>query len=200
MGQTGDQLRQELDQTREDASQKIDEIQDRVEDATQKVKDTFDVRAQIAERPLVAAGVAVAGGFLLGSLMSGDQQQHQEDRYQTSERQQLYPGRQSHESQSQGGGVMGAVHSAAKSTGLDDTLNAMAASVVGALTDQLKNMTSEAIPSFSQKFQQAQQTPGGFSQKTHAVEESGTRFSSSRSGYANDMPSTTGATQPTING
>jgi hypothetical protein len=199
MGKTGDQLRQELDQTREDASQKIDEIQDRVEDATQKVKDTFDVKAQIAERPLVAAGVAVAGGFLLGSVMGGDHQnQHGEKSHQTSQNQQLYPSRQSQESQ--GGGVMGAVHNAAKSAGLDDTLNAMAASVVGALTDQLKNMASEAIPGFSEKFQQAQQTPGGFSQKTHAVEESDSRYPSSRSGYASDITSTGTATQSTFSG
>jgi hypothetical protein len=198
MGQTGDQLRQELDQTREDASEKIDQIQERVEDATQKVKDTFDVRMQIEERPLVAAGVAIAGGFLLGSLMGGDnQRQRRENASQTPESQRIYAGRQSHDAQ---GGVMGAIHNAAKSTGLDDTLNAMAASVVGALTDQLKSMASDAIPGFSQKFQHAQQTPGGFSEKTHAVEESGSRYASSRSGYAGDMPSTTQTTPSTING
>ncbi|HET8523548.1 MAG TPA: hypothetical protein VFL82_09950 [Thermomicrobiales bacterium] len=197
MGQTGDQLRQELDQTRENASQKIDEIQDRVEDATQKVKDTFDVRMQIEERPLIAAGVAVAGGFLLGSLMGGGDKQHHENAYQTPESRRMYAGAQSHESH---GGMMGAIHNAAKSTGLDDTLNAMAASVVGALTDQLKNMASEAIPGFSQKFEQAQQTPGGFSQKTHAVEESGARYPSSQAGYADDITSATRTTQPSFNG
>jgi hypothetical protein len=196
MGETGDQIRQELDQTRENASQKIDQIETRVEDATQKVKDTFDIRLQIEERPLIAAGVAIAGGFLIGSMIGGDNGDHRQS-YQSDESRRTYSGGQSSKSQ---GGMMGAIHNAAKSAGLDDTLNAMAASAVGALTDQVKNFASDAMPGFAQKFDQAKQTPGGFSQKTHAVEESATRSASSRSGYAGDVSSTTGASHAAVNG
>jgi predicted lipid-binding transport protein (Tim44 family) len=41
---------------------------DRIE---HKVKSTFDIGQQVEQNPLLAAGLAVAGGFLLGSLTGG---------------------------------------------------------------------------------------------------------------------------------
>jgi hypothetical protein len=119
MGETADQLRQEVDRKREDAGQKIDAIEQRVSDTaarvqegvaqtteqvkatvqqsvegamsavgdttqqvaeqvkqttqqvTEQVKANFDWQKQIEERPLVMLGAAMLGGFVLGSLTGG---------------------------------------------------------------------------------------------------------------------------------
>src|SRR3712207_3387874 len=64
MGQTADQLRQELDRKRHDLTRDVDRIEE-------KVKSTFDLNSQVQQNPLLAAGLAVAGGFLLGNLVGG---------------------------------------------------------------------------------------------------------------------------------
>ncbi|MDP9363699.1 MAG: hypothetical protein M3Q10_05645, partial [Chloroflexota bacterium] len=96
MGQTADQLRQEIEQKRGDAASKIDQIESRVQDtvgtvqelpqmAKETVSDTvdqvktsvqnsvqnIDLSGQIQQRPLAALGAALAGGFLLGGVMGG---------------------------------------------------------------------------------------------------------------------------------
>ena len=100
MGQTADQLRQEIEHKREDAAAKIDRIEAKVQDLPNLAKDTVmstvdqslnqarttveekvgqmkeqaDVRGQIDQRPLAALGVAFAGGYLLGKIFGGDKQ------------------------------------------------------------------------------------------------------------------------------
>src|SRR3712207_382968 len=68
MGQTASQLRQELDQKRDELSRDVDMIQE-------KVKSTFDVKAQVEQNPLASVGIALAGGFLLGMMTGGGKKQ-----------------------------------------------------------------------------------------------------------------------------
>jgi len=151
MGQTADQLRQEVDQKREDAADKIDQLQakvegaaqqaeETVEDAKQQVKDAFDLRKQIEEKPLLALGAALAGGFVLGGILGGDE--HDDRRYPRYDQQH---GGQSYQQQSSPG-IMDNVRKAAKSTGLEDTLNTMVASFMGSIGERVRAIGEESFP------------------------------------------------------
>jgi hypothetical protein len=152
MGQTADQLRQEVDQKRDDAAQKIDQIQAKVDgatqqvkatvdDAKQQVKDTFDLRKQIEEKPLLALGAALAGGFVLGGITGDDDRD--EPRYPRYDE---GPRTMPYRPQSSSSGIMDNVRKAAKSTGLEDTLNTMVASFLGNLGERVKAISEEAFP------------------------------------------------------
>lgn len=109
MGQTADQLRQEIANKRDDAAAKIDRIEAKVQDlpnvAKDTVKETVDqslnqarasveekvgqvkqqvnVQGQIEERPLAVLGAAFAGGFLLAKMFGGAKSDQREFTYQT---------------------------------------------------------------------------------------------------------------------
>jgi ElaB/YqjD/DUF883 family membrane-anchored ribosome-binding protein len=152
MGATTDQLRQEVDQKREDAAQKIDQIQakvegatqqvkETVEDAKQQVKDTFDLRKQIEEKPLLALGAALAGGFILGGVLGdGGRDDRHYPRYDEGPRSMPYRPPQ------QSSGIMDGMRKAAKSTGLEDSLNTMVSSFIGQLGERVKAIGEEAFP------------------------------------------------------
>lgn len=143
MGTTADQLREEIDQKRDDASRKIDEIEARIEgtaenvrdevrqtaqDVTDQVKETLDLKSQIEERPLIAIGVGVAAGFLLGG-MGGSQDRGASRGHGSS----IYSG------------AMGMVRDSAKETGLSDTLAAAASALMGVATTQAKGIAGDRV-------------------------------------------------------
>ena len=143
MGTTADQLRQEIDQKRDDASRKINEIESRLEsttenvrdevrqtaqDVTDQVKETLDVKSQIQERPLVAIGVGLVGGFLLGG-MGGDGGGRSFGRHGSSMQ----------------AGIMKSVRDTAQETGLNDTLAAAASALMGTATAQAKTMAGDRM-------------------------------------------------------
>jgi hypothetical protein len=100
MGQTADELRQEIDGKRQDATDKIeqleqkvtgaadqvmqtkDQVKDQVMQTKEQVVDTvtqakeqvmqFDWRKQVDEKPLVALGAAFIGGIVVGGMFGGD--------------------------------------------------------------------------------------------------------------------------------
>ena len=162
MGETADQLRQEVDQKREDAAQKIDQIQakvegatqqvkDTVDDAKQQVKDTFDLRKQIEEKPLLALGAALAGGFILGGVLGGDgDDRRRYARYDEGPRTMPYRPPAS-------SGIMDNVRKAAKSTGLEETLNTMVSSFMGSLGERVKAIGEETFPGLMSQQQRGNQ-------------------------------------------
>ena len=161
MGQTADQLRQEIDAKREGAGQKIGAIEAKVEGTVQHVKDTVDdtvesakgtvdetvqkmkesvdLVKQIEDRPLVALGVALAGGYLLGKL-SGDDDGDQR------------PNGQSGGARPSGnaGGIRGAVND----SGLEDTLSTAIGAVMGMLTERVRSVVDETFPDLAEKITQ----------------------------------------------
>ena len=192
MGQTADQLRQEIEQKREDAASKIDQIESRVTDTTQMVRDTVqdlpqmaketvsgtveqvkqnvqnvDLRQQIQERPLVALGAALAGGFLLGGIMGGGEggQQHRGGQYA---------------GMSQGGTASG-LRGAVKSSGLDETINGLAGAVMGMLTERVRSTVEQNFPQIAERMPQPQSSGSSGSSQSMAG-------SPSRSGPAAAYP------------
>ena len=152
MGETTDQLRQQVDQKREDASQKIDQIEQqitskaqdletKVQDTAQQVKAQMDWRHQVEERPLIAVGAALVGGILLGGIM-GKGNGHQASQ-------------QSGVPASPGGGVTDTVRKAARESGLDDAVENFANAAFGMLGERMREMTDRSFPGMLDKVQSA---------------------------------------------
>ena len=171
MGQSADQLRQEIEQKREDAATKIDAIEARVQDTvqgardtvqgtvqqardtvvdtveqtTQKVKESFDVRRQVEERPLLALGAALVGGFVLGGILGGDDDDR---RHHGGASPDLPRG-------SQQGGVRAGIRTAARESGLEDTINNLASAFMGTMTERLRSVASDNFPALADKLRSA---------------------------------------------
>ena len=201
MGESTDQIRQEIDHSRQSAADKIDQLQGQVQgaadglrtnvqetteglvtgvqdaagqvreqvsgvvdDTIQAVKQNVDVKHMIEERPLLALGAALVGGFVLGGLTSGgDDGQHQ---YQGT-------GTSTHASGGSGSQLGSSLRAAIQKTGIEDTISSAAAAFVGNLGDQLKETLDRNMPGFADKMQSAQQTPGSFADKAREAQAPG---------------------------
>lgn len=183
MGQSSDQIRQEIDQKRTDAATKIDTLKDQVqgnadqmrgqvedtvdqvregvqgtvEDTIETVKQNIDLKKQMEERPLVALGTALLGGFVLGGLMGSG------------------GGQQSQSGGASSGGASSGVRNAVKQSGLEDTISNAAAALMGNVTEQVKQTLDSNFPGFADKMSSAQQQPGTLSEKTRVVQSDASR-------------------------
>jgi len=153
MGQSADQLREEINAKREEASVKIEQIEEKVGAATQQVKDKFDWRRQVDDNPLFALGAATFAGMILGGLVSGgddDRQSHRDtpnyERYGTSP----YPQYRSY-NQGNGGGIGASLRSAAKSSGLEETISSMGGTLMATLADRVREVADQSIPGLKEK-------------------------------------------------
>jgi hypothetical protein len=72
MDQTASELRRELDRKRHELTHDVDRIEE-------KVKSSFDLNRRIDENPLLAVGLSVVGGFLLGNIVGGGKKRHPSD-------------------------------------------------------------------------------------------------------------------------
>jgi len=68
MDQGSDHIRQGIESTRASLDEKLDTLET-------KARETFDLKHQVAERPWMALGAAVAAGFVLGSLGGDSEEQ-----------------------------------------------------------------------------------------------------------------------------
>ncbi len=185
MGQSSDQIRQEIDRDRADAGERIDHLQEQlqgqadhmqhqaqdtaehvrgqaqgfVDDAVASVQN-FDYHRQIQERPLVSLGAALLGGFVLGGMMGGG-----------GGGQQQSSGGSSQSSQPQGGGMSSQLRSAAQKSGLEDTISNASAALMGSVTEQLKGTINSNFPGFSEKLDTAQSQRGSFTEKSRATQQ-----------------------------
>lgn len=201
MGQTADELRQEVDSKRDDASQKIEQLEqmvtgaadqvktqvsDAVDQAKAQVKQTFDWRHQVEEKPLVALGAAFIGGVVLGGVLGGDDGHQEQRQYGAG-----YYGAQSGDPNAtrfqyqyqppayagQSAGVMGALRGAAKKAGLDQTIANMSDNLFSTISERIKQVADDAFPGMGAKMSNAM--PGGGSQQSGSFATSGMGSSSS---------------------
>ena len=184
MGQSSDQIRQEIDQKRTDAADKIDQLQNQVQgttgqvrdqvqesveqvvdqvkgtvdDTVQQVKQSVDFHKQVEERPLVMLGAAVLGGFLLGGMMGGGEKGgHQSQQ-------------SSHGSSSSSSHTPGTLRTAVQKSGLEETISNAGAALLGSVTDQLKSTLDRNFPGFAGKMETVQSKPGSFAEKAHEAQ------------------------------
>lgn len=185
MGQSSDQLRQEIEQHREDAAQKIDQLQSQVqgttedlrhqaedtvdqvreqvmgtvEDTVQSVKESVNIQEQIEQRPLVALGAALVGGFVLGGMLGGG-----------GGKQRRSPSDYAGGTSSQGGGMSDTVRDAFKRSGLEETLSNAAAAMMGSATEQVKHTLDRNLPGFSEKMEAAKHQEGSVMDKARQTQ------------------------------
>jgi hypothetical protein len=191
MGKSSDQLRQEIDQQRDDAGAKIDHLQQQVQgqiedtrdqvvgtaeqvrdvamalvtdtvDSVKATVDSFDLERQVQERPLVSAGMALIGGFVLGAMMGGDDQH----RHQSGS----YSGASSSGSGHDVSGFVSGIRSAAQKSGLEETVSNAAAALMGSITEQFKQSLDRSFPGFSGKLDTAQHKQGSLTDKARATQ------------------------------
>jgi len=67
MDQRSDNIRQDIESTRAALDEKLDSLEI-------KARQTFDLKHQVAERPWMMLGAAVAAGYVLGSMGGNDQE------------------------------------------------------------------------------------------------------------------------------
>jgi len=149
MGQTADQLRDQVDQTRDDASQKIEQIEHQMSQTAEKVKEQLDWRHQVDERPLMAVGAAMIGGMILGGLVGGHDGHAHENHYQ------YQPGSAArNDYRFEGGtprGVSGAIRNAAKASGFDETVQHVATAALSTFADRLRDAAEHNLPGLADK-------------------------------------------------
>ena len=187
MGQSSDEIREEINQHRNDAASKIDQLQSQVQgttddlrhqaedavdqvreqvkgtvdDTIETVKDNINIEEQIQERPLVALGAALIGGFVVGGMLGGGDKQ--QSHYSSGE-----GASHSYQSSGSGGGLGHTVRQAMKSSGLEETFSNAAAAMMGSVTEQVKQTIDKNVPGFSQKMETAKNTPGSVRDKAQA--------------------------------
>jgi len=75
VGESPDQLREEIAQKREDAARKLGALEAELEAKIEQVETAYDPRRRIAARPWLSVGAALLAGFALGWLTAGDRLQ-----------------------------------------------------------------------------------------------------------------------------
>jgi hypothetical protein len=135
----------------------------------------FDLRGQITQRPLLAVGVGLVGGMLVGGRTGGKQskgdqpskgdrsrgsRRHGPGDYARKDRPPFLEGSAQAYRSSQGmsGGLQGGLASAAKKSGLDETLSRAATSLMGALNERTRSTLSQQLPGFEERLRQRQAT------------------------------------------
>jgi ElaB/YqjD/DUF883 family membrane-anchored ribosome-binding protein len=148
MGETTDQLREQVDQKRSDASDKISKIEeqvtntaqqmtDKATEAVDQVKSKMDWRQQVEERPLVMVGAAFVGGMLLGGVTGGG-------------------GKSSSGSTStgsSGGGIGGTVRNAMHDSGLEQDIQQYTKQAFSVLADRVRTIAGDTFPGMMDKMQ-----------------------------------------------
>jgi len=204
MGQTTDELKANVDSSREAASQKIEAIQEqvmetvqqaeqRVTDTAQMVKDKLDWRTQVEQRPLMAVGAALIGGILLGNMTGKDGGGSQ---YSSSDLKGMSSSSMNGGNRS---GLSNSIRNAARDSGLDDTIQSLANGVFTMLGDRVKGVTEQYAPGLSEKMGSGSSSGSrSTSQSSTTSGTSGNQGRESSSGSSGDMGS--GWTMPTSTG
>jgi ElaB/YqjD/DUF883 family membrane-anchored ribosome-binding protein len=187
MGQSSDELRQEIDQRRHDAEQKINDLQGQlqgtaddlkaqaqgtvtevreqvqgtVEDTIETVKENLNFEQFVQERPLVSLGAALIGGFVLGGLLNDSGGGRSSSSYDSGSSTSYSGGSSS--------GLGHSLRNALKSSGLEDTVNSAAAAMMGSMTEQIKQTMDRNMPGFADRMNTAQQTDGSMTDKSRQV-------------------------------
>jgi len=180
MGQTADQIKQEIDQQRDMLGSNLQQLET-------KVKETVDWRTQFEQRPMAGIGLAFGAGFLLSVLMpSGDgNKSSSSSRYDTSNyrvQDESYQYQPSYAAASyQPSSSSQASQSKPKSPEMNEiteTIENIRGAVMGLAATRLRSFLAEAVPGFQDEYEQAR-TKRGASDMSKIDTELSTSSSSS---------------------
>lgn len=173
MGETADQIRNEIDSQREQLGENLQQLE-------QKVKQTVDWRTQFEQKPLLGLGVAFGAGLLLSALApgggGGQKTQSGDSSYAGGSQHQPYS---SSYSGSYGQSVQsshlrsGSSYTPQFSSGdqqqrqvkkrapemseISETLDNIKGALLGIGASRLRTFLAEAVPGFQNEYEQARQ-------------------------------------------
>jgi len=146
MDQRSDDIRQDIESTRAALDQKLDTLET-------KARQTFDLKHQVAERPWMMLGAAVAAGFVLGSMGddSTEQRWHGQPATTTDYNQHQVSTTTSQPAQSHDSGLL---------SQFDDEIDMLKAAAISTLTSFLHDTIREYVPAMAPQLDQMDRQQG----------------------------------------
>jgi hypothetical protein len=164
MGETTDQIRDEIETQREQLGENLHQLE-------AKVKQTVDWRAQFEERPMLGLGLAFGTGFVLSLMLPGGSKS--DSHTHASRNMTPYHYDQSNfrvhdDSRSwQGGGAhAGATNftqtqqRSPEMREISETLDNIRGAVMGLAATRLRTILADAVPGFKEEYEQARRKRG----------------------------------------
>jgi len=143
MDQRSDYIRQDIDSTRASLDEKLDTLET-------KARQAFDIKHQVAERPWMMVGAAVATGYVLGSMGGETEQRWHGQPYTATDYNQ-------HASMADdlpdSNGSQSSLRSTANSflSQFDDEIDMLKVAAVSMLTNYLRDTIREFVPALAQQ-------------------------------------------------
>jgi hypothetical protein len=146
MDQRSDYIRQDIGSTRAALDEKLDTLEG-------KAREAFDLKHQVAERPWMALGAAVAAGYVLGSLGGSEPEPrwHGQPMITSDYTQHAVKPAGERQEPSRGESLL---------SQFDDEIDMLKTAAVSALTAFLSNTIREYVPAMSQHLDQAARERG----------------------------------------
>jgi hypothetical protein len=165
VGQTADQIRDEIDTQRM-------ELGDNLQQLERKVKETVDWRTQFEQKPMLGMGLAFGAGVLLSALLpSGDDKDAAKQSYNANYAYTPYAAYAGSSSQSGDGqrretsqpsGYMASSQPAKprspEMNEITETLDNIKGALLGLGATRLRSFLAEAVPGFHQEYEQARKS------------------------------------------
>jgi hypothetical protein len=191
MGQTADEIKNEIEHQREQLGSNLQQLET-------KVKETVDWRTQFEQRPMAGVGLAFGAGFLLSVLMpSGDSNRSSSSsRYDTSNyrvQDESYAYQPSYAAASYQPQTQNQQQSKPKSPEMNEiteTIENIRGAVMGLAATRLRSFLAEAVPGFQDEYEEAR-TKRGASDMSKIDTELSTSTSSSTSSSTGSSSSST---------
>lgn len=137
MDKRSDDIRQDIEDTRASIDEKIDMLQGKASEAVEQTKQMFDVQHQVTERPWVALGLAIAAGYVVGSLGGEDKPSYSSSSYS-----------QDYSQSYSGPSTMDTVKSKGRDflSQFDDEIDLLKTAAITTLTQFIRDAAREAVP------------------------------------------------------
>jgi hypothetical protein len=143
MDQRSDDIRQDIESTRASLDEKLDSLET-------KARQAFDIKHQVAERPWMMVGAAVATGYVLGSMGGETEQRWHGQPYTATDYNR-------HAAMADDRRDSGSGQSSSRSTAnsflaqFDDEIDMLKVAAVSMLTNYLRDTIKEFVPALSQQ-------------------------------------------------
>ena len=144
MDQRSDYIRQDIESTRASLDEKLDTLET-------KARQTFDLKYQVAERPWMMLGAAVAAGYVLGSLGGDDEPQRWHGQPMTTTDYNQHAGSSSYNQPASDSRSSQSHRGDSFLSQFDEEIDMLKMAAVSTLTNFLRDSIREYIPALGQQ-------------------------------------------------
>jgi hypothetical protein len=174
MDQGSDNIRQNIEDTRAALDDKLDTLES-------KARETFDLKHQVAERPWMMLGAAVAAGYVLGSLGGNDEPQRWEGQPMTTTDYNQHAQPSAPAEPSMGHKVKSGADNLLSQ--FDDEIDMLKTAAIATITNLLRDTVKEYVPALGRQLDQTARDRG-YDTSTSGRTRSSTPSGSARSGLS----------------